>query len=167
MVQLWVNLPAKNKMSAPKYQAIENDKMNKVSLPGNAGIVEVIAGEYGGAKGSASTFSPMHIFNAHLKNGGKAEFNLPADYNTALLVIEGDVIVNGTQRVETDNFALMANDGEHFTAEAEKDAIVLILSGQPLNEPIAAKGPFVMNTQQELMEAFSDYSSGKFGYLED
>jgi redox-sensitive bicupin YhaK (pirin superfamily) len=167
MVQLWVNLPAKDKMSAPKYQAIENDKMSKVPLPGNAGYVEVIAGEYEGEKGSADTFSPIHIFNAHMKKGGKAEFRLPAEFNTALLVIEGKVIVNDTEKVVTDNFALMANDGEHFLIEASEDAVVLILSGQPLNEPIAAKGPFVMNTQQELIKAFSDYNSGNFGYLED
>lgn len=167
MVQLWVNLPARDKMSTPKYQAIENDKMSKVPLPGNAGYVEVIAGEYEGTKGTASTFSPMHIFNAHIKKGGKAGFRLPADFNTALLVIEGEIIVNDTIKVETDNFVLMANDGEQFSIKASENAIVLILSGQPLNEPIAAKGPFVMNTQQELMQAFSDYNSGKFGYLED
>jgi redox-sensitive bicupin YhaK (pirin superfamily) len=167
MVQLWVNLPAKDKMSTPKYQAIENNKMSKVTLSGNAGYVEIIAGEYEGKKGSAGTFSPMHIFNAHLKKKGIAEFRLPADFNTALLVIEGGIIVNGTEKIDTDNFALMSNDGEHFLIKASEDALVLILSGQPLNEPISAKGPFVMNTQQELIQAFSDYSSGKFGYLED
>lgn len=167
MVQLWVNLPAKDKMSTPKYQAIENKTMAKVKLADNAGLIEVIAGEYEGLKGSASTFSPLNIFNAKLNKNGKAKFNLPSNYNTALLVIEGDVIVNDSEKVPTDNLALMANDGEEFTIEATEDSIVLILSGEPLNEPIAAHGPFVMNTQQELVEAFNDFNTGKFGYLED
>ncbi len=167
MVQLWVNLPAKDKMSAPKYQSIINSEMAKVNLPLNAGVVEVIAGEFNGTKGSASTFSPLNILNAKLNKNGKISFNIPNSYNTALLVIEGEVIVNDTEKVETDHLALMANDGENFTVQANENAIVLVLSGQPLNEPIAAHGPFVMNTQQQLIDAFNDYNTGKFGYLED
>lgn len=167
MVQLWVNLPAKDKMSQPKYQSLVNSEIAKVKLADNAGLVEVIAGEYDGTKGSASTFSPLNIYNARLNKGGTATFNLPANYNTALLVIEGEVLVNGTEKVTTDNLALMANDGENFTIEATENAVALVLSGEPLNEPIAAHGPFVMNTQQELMEAFNDFNTGKFGYLED
>ncbi len=167
MVQLWVNLPAKDKMSAPKYQSIINSEMAKVNLPLNAGVVEVIAGEFNGTKGSASTFSPLNILNANLNKNGKISFNIPNSYNTALLVIEGEVIVNDTEKVETDHLALMANDGENFTVQANENAIVLVLSGQPLNEPIAAHGPFVMNTQQQLIDAFNDYNTGKFGYLED
>lgn len=167
MVQLWVNLPAKDKMSAPKYQSIVNSEMAKVNLPLNAGVVEVIAGEFNGAKGSASTFSPLNILNAKLNKNGKVSFNMPSHFNTAVLVIEGEIIINNTEKVETDNLALMANDGENFNIEATENTIVLILSGEPLNEPIAAHGPFVMNTQQQLIDAFNDYNTGKFGYLED
>jgi len=167
MVQLWVNLPAKHKMSNPRYQPIENAKMGRYLLGNNQGEIEVIAGEYMGMKGSAQTFSPMHLFNAKLKKGAEANFSFPENYNTALLIIEGSVVVNGTEEAPTDNFVLMANDGEQFTVEATDDAVVLILSGEPLNEPIAAQGPFVMNTRAELMEAYEDFHSGKFWYLED
>ena len=167
MVQLLVNLPAKHKMSNPRYQPIENAKMGRYLLGNNQGEIEVIAGEYMGMKGSAQTFSPMHLFNAKLKKGAEANFSFPENYNTALLIIEGSVVVNGTEEAPTDNFVLMANDGEQFTVEATDDAVVLILSGEPLNEPIAAQGPFVMNTRAELMEAYEDFHSGKFGYLED
>ncbi|MCL8006621.1 pirin family protein [Gelidibacter japonicus] len=167
MVQLWVNLPAKDKKADPKYQAIKYEDINRYNLPDDAGTIEVIAGEYKGTKGSASTFTPVHMFNAKLKKGGKADFQFPAEYNTALLVIEGNITVNGSKETPTDHLALMANDGETFQIEASDDAIVLVLSGQPINEPIAAQGPFVMNTRQELMEAFNDFNLGKFGYLED
>ncbi len=167
MVQLWINLPAKDKMSAPKYQSIENAKIKRFTLEKGMGEIEIIAGEYKGIKGTASTFTPLHMFNAKLKEGAKATFNFPPHYNTALLVIEGEVIVNNTEEAPTDNFVLMANDGEEFTIEAKNDAIVLILSGEPIHEPIAAHGPFVMNTKQELLQAFDDYNKGKFGYLED
>lgn len=167
MVQLWVNLPAKDKKADPKYQAIKYEDINRYNLPDDAGKIEVIAGEYKGIKGSASTFTPVHMFNAKMKKGGKADFQFPAEYNTALLVIEGNITVNGNKETPTDHLALMANDGETFQIEANDDAIVLVLSGQPINEPIAAQGPFVMNTRQELMEAFNDFNLGKFGYLED
>ena len=168
MVQLWVNLSAKDKMGPPKYQTIENENMPKVILADGKSFIEVIAGEFNGIKGSASTFSPIHMYNARMKKGGQANFAFPADFNTILLVIEGEITINGAEKVKTDNLALMANDGgEHFSVEATEDAVVLVLSGQPLNEPIAAHGPFVMNTRHELAVAFSDYNSGKFGYLED
>lgn len=168
MVQLWVNLAAKDKMGPPKYQTIVNAQMPKVSLEDGQSYIEVIAGEYKGLQGSASTFSPIHMYNARMKKGGKTDFTFPADYNTLLLVIEGAITINGSEKVTTDNLALMANDGgDHFDIEATDDAVVLVLSGQPLREPIAAHGPFVMNTRHELAVAFSDYNSGKFGYLED
>lgn len=167
MVQLWINLPAKDKKKDPKYQAIKNEEINRYELPDNAGLIEVIAGEYKGTKGSADTFTPVNLFNAKLKKGGKAEFQFPAEYNTALLVLEGNIMVNGKEETPTDHLTLMANDGETFEIEATDDALVLVLSGEPINEPIAAQGPFVMNTREELMEAFNDFNIGKFGYLED
>jgi redox-sensitive bicupin YhaK (pirin superfamily) len=138
-----------------------------VQLADNKGEVEVIAGEYRGVKGSASTFSPINMLNLKIKAGAEAEFSFPATYNTALLVVEGEIVINDKEIAPTDHFVLMANDGEDFIVKAEKDAVVLILSGEPINEPIAAHGPFVMNTRQELLVAFDDYNKGKFGYLED
>lgn len=167
MVQLWVNLPAKDKMSTPKYQGITNDQINKFELPENGGVIEVIAGQYKDIKGSASTFTPVHLFNAKLNKSAKAFFNFPANYNTGLLVIEGSIKVNNTENIPADHFALFENDGEEFTIEATENAIVLILSGESINESIASHGPFVMNTQSEIMQAFNDVNMGKFGYLED
>jgi len=166
MVQLWVNLPSVYKMSCPKYQAIKNADMKKVNL-GDNGYVEIIAGEYNGHKGPATTFSPVNMMNAKLKSGGKAKFDFPASFNTGALVIEGSIIVNGERKVSTDHFVLFQNEGETFSIEAAEDSVVLIISGQPLNEPIYPHGPFVMNTREEIMQAFEDYNTGKFGYLED
>jgi redox-sensitive bicupin YhaK (pirin superfamily) len=105
--------------------------------------------------------------NAKLNAGGEASFSFPAQFNTCLLVIEGSVIVNETEEVPLDHFALFTNTGETFSIKASENSVVLILSGQPLREPIAAHGPFVMNTRQEILQAFEDYESGKFGALED
>lgn len=167
MVQLWVNLPAKDKMSKPKYQAIKSTEMGKVALPNNDGSVEVIAGAYRGIKGPASTFTPVSMFNARLNQGASTDFSFPEHYNTALLVIEGSITVNGKEKAPADHFVLFENKGESFTITADEDAVVLVLSGEPINEPIAAHGPFVMNTREELMQAFNDFNQGKFGYLED
>lgn len=166
MVQLWVNLPAKDKMSTPKYQAIKNQEMTHVDL-GENGFVEVIAGEFNGEKGPATTFSPVNMMNAKLKKGGQAEFSFPENFNTGALVIEGNILVNGTETVKTDHFVLFENAGETFQIEATEDAVVLIISGEPLNEPIYPHGPFVMNTREEIIQAFEDYNTGKFGFLED
>ena len=166
MVQLWVNLPAKDKMRAPKYQAIKNSDMTKVDL-GENGFVEVIAGEYKSQKGPASTFSPVNLMNAKLKKGGKADFSFPANFNTAALVVEGSISVNGEKNVPTDHFILFKNEGENFIIEATEDAVVLVISGEPLNEPIFPHGPFVMNSREEIIQAFEDFNTGKFGYLED
>ena len=164
MVQLWVNLPAKDKMSAPKYQAIENVSIPKVLVEN--GYVEVIAGEFQGMKGKASTFTPVHLFNAHLQSGGKAEFSFPADYNTCIIVVEGEIRINDAEEhVPVDHFVLFENEGETFHIEATEHSKILILSGEPIREPIASHGPFVMNTRQEIMQAFHDFEAGKFGTL--
>lgn len=167
MVQLWVNLPAKDKMSAPKYQAIANADITKVALPDNAGEIEVIAGEYNGKKGTASTFSPVNMFNVKLNKGAKTKLSFPSSYTTALLMVEGNAILNESTEAPQDHFVMFSNDGETFSIEAKTDALILVLSGEPLNQPIAAHGPFVMNTQEELIEAFQDFNTGKFGYLEE
>ena len=165
MVQLWVNLPAKDKMSTPKYQAIEHKDIPTVEVEN--GFIEIIAGEYNQTKGAASTFSPINMLNAKLNEGGKANFSFPANYNTVLLVIDGEVKVNNQEIVPTDHLLLFTNEGEDFSIEATENSVVLILSGEPLNEPIASYGPFVMNTQEQIREAFEDFNNGKFGTLED
>lgn len=167
MVQLWVNLPAKYKLSNPKYQAITNSQINRFILENGQGEIEVIAGQFKNIKGAASTFSPINLFNAKLNKGAKTEFNFPAKFNTALLVIEGNISVNDSELVKVDHFVLFENKGETFTVLANEESTVLILSGEPINEPIAAHGPFVMNTREEIMQAYDDFNKGKFGYLED
>lgn len=166
MVQLWVNLPAKDKMTKPKYQEILNADMGQFILPDDGGMVEIIAGEYRGINGGASTFTPVHLYNAKLNAGAKADFSFPSHFNTALVIIEGTIKVNGDKIIAPNHFVLFKNEGETFNIEAIDQAIVLVLSGEPIHEPIAAHGPFVMNTRAELIEAFEDFNKGKFGYLE-
>lgn len=166
MVQLWVNLPSKDKMTKPKYQGIVNSEINKHILSNDAGVIEVIAGEYNETSGTASTFTPVNLFNAKLNKGALATFNFPENYNSALLVIEGSIRVNNSENVPTDHFLLFGNEGEEFTIEALENTTVLILGGEPINEPIVANGPFVMNSQEEIIQAFNDVNMGRFGHLE-
>ena len=165
MVQLWVNLPAKDKMSPPKYQSIENKNMGRFTLENQLGEIEIIAGNYQGIQGAATTFTPMHMYNLKLKKGGLAPMNFPKNFNTCMVVIEGQISVNQSNNIPTNHFILMANDGESFEVTASEDCIVLVLSGEPILEPIAAHGPFVMNTREELIQAFEDFNDGKFGVL--
>jgi redox-sensitive bicupin YhaK (pirin superfamily) len=165
MVQLWVNLPAKYKMTAPKYQEITNSVMGNYAIPDNKGVIEVIAGEYNNTKGPASTFTPLQVYNARLKKGAKVELNFPSTYNTGILIIEGAATIND-KVAPADHFVLFKNDGEVISIETTEDAILLVLSGEPINEPIAQYGPFLMNTWEELEQAISDVSAGKFGVLE-
>jgi redox-sensitive bicupin YhaK (pirin superfamily) len=167
MVQLWVNLPARYKMTNPGYQGITHDQMGVYRLPEDKGTVEVIAGEFQGVKGPAKTFSPIHMYNLKIKKGAELQLTLPASYNTGILIVEGEAKVNSSQTVQEDHFVMFKNEGEQITLKAEKDSILLVLSGEPLNEPIAAYGPFLMNRQEELIEAVNDFNMGKFGYLED
>jgi redox-sensitive bicupin YhaK (pirin superfamily) len=165
MVQLWVNLPAKDKMSKPKYQAIINNNLGKYNF-GEDSVVEIIAGEFKGVKGTASTFTPIEMYNIKIKKGTSLSFELPESYNTGILVVEGSVIVNN-EKAPADNFILFKNEGEEISLTADEDSVLFVISGKPIDEPIAAYGPFVMNTHKELEEALEDYSKGKFGHLED
>jgi len=167
MVQLWVNLPAKDKMSAPKYQGVKQSELSKYILPDNAGEIEVIAGDYKDIKGSVSTFTPIEVYNVRLNKGGKATLNFPAFFNTGFVVIEGSILINGTETANVDQFVHFKNEGETIEMEALENSIVLMLSGEPINEPIAQYGPFLMNTPEEIQQAIADYNEGKFGYLED
>ena len=166
MVQLWVNLPAKYKMSTPKYQALPNDGIAKYHLPEGNGYIEVIAGEYQGIKGSASTFTPIEVYNLKPNAGAKVSLASPANYNTALIIIEGSVTINGTEQATTNQMVHFVNEGSDIEIEAKENSIVLFLSGEPINEPIAQYGPFLMNKPEELQQAIEDYNTGKFGYLE-
>lgn len=166
MVQLWVNLPAQFKMSKPRYQAIKREEYGRFDLPNGTGVVEVIAGNYEGVKGPAQTFTPIEMYNVRVKAGAEVLFSLPQQYNTGVVVIEGSVTLND-KLVDTDHFVLFANNGTDIKLQATGDAIVLLLSGEPIDEPIISYGPFVMNTRQEIIEAYDDLNKGKFGFLED
>jgi len=165
MAQIWVNLPAKFKMNAPHYQPLKHSDFNRYDFPDHKAGVEVIAGNYKGVKGIASTFTPIEMYNVYLKGGAEVSFSFPQEYNTGFLVIEGNVILND-KPVPTDHFALFGNDGTDILLKSNEDAIVLVLSGEPINEPIVSYGPFVMNTKQEILDAYDDLNNGKFGFLE-
>jgi redox-sensitive bicupin YhaK (pirin superfamily) len=167
MVQLWVNLPARYKMTEPKYQAITNAEMGKLYLPNDAGTVEVIAGDFDGTHGVATTFSPVHLYNLKLNQGANLSFNLPENFTTAMVMIEGQAKINETETAPEDHFVLFKNDGEQVSVKAEEDCVILVMSGEPLNESISAYGPFLMNTREEIDQAIEDFQAGKFGYLED
>jgi hypothetical protein len=153
-------------MGQPNYQAIPRSTMGRFELPERGGYIEIIAGEYNGVKGPATTHSPIHLMNARLNQEGRAEFTFPSGYHTAMIVIEGQVKVNG-ETASADQLVKFEDGGESFTLEAPENTVVLIMSGQPLHEPIAAYGPFVMNTRQEIVQAFDDFNQGKFGYLKE
>ena len=167
MVQLWVNLPSEYKMTSPKYQGIENKDMGKYLLPDDKGFIEIIAGSYKGITGPATTFTPASLFNARFRAGAISEFEFKESFNTGLLIIEGEIIINDSKTVSADNFVFFKHEGELIKIEAKKDSIILILSGAPIDEPVVSHGPFLMNTEAEIQEAFDDYYSGKFGFLED
>ena len=165
MIQLWVNLPAEDKKSKAKYQAIKNSDIKRFQLENNLGEIEVIAGDYSDVKGVATTFTPINMYNLKAKKGAISHYQFPADFNSFLIVLEGQIKVNGEQIVDTDHFALFGNDGEDFTIEVMEDAVVFIVGGKPIGEPIAHYGPFVMNTKEEIMVAMQEFNSGKFGNL--
>ena len=165
MIQLWVNLPKKDKLTKPKYQAITSSQMGKVNLPNEGGIVNVIAGDFNGTTGPATTFSPINVFDIHLKKGGRLSTNIPETHNSLLLVINGSIDVN-SEEAPLHSFVLFKNQGEEIEITAKEESVLLLLSGEPIEEPIAQYGPFVMNTQQEILEAVQEYQAGKFGELE-
>lgn len=164
MVQLWVNLPKKDKLTKPHYQAITADQVTKLVLENNQGQVNIIAGTLNGVTGPAQTYTPVIAANLNLNAGALFTTTTPARYNTALLVIKGSAEVNG-QSAPNHSFVLFANKGEEINITATEHAVILFLSGEPINEPIAAYGPFVMNTKEELIESIHEAQSGKFGIL--
>ncbi len=165
MVQLWVNLPATDKMAAPGYQAILDREIPVVAIPNDAGSVRVIAGEYGQQKGPAHTFTPMHVWDMRMNQGGVAELEVPDGWNTALVVLRGTVLVNGDTVAREAQLVVLDKSGRHLTIEANNDAVLLLLSGEPIDEPIVGYGPFVMNSQAEITQAITDFNSGRFGQM--
>lgn len=165
MVQLWVNLPARDKMTRAGYQAISNGDIPVVPLPDNAGTVRVIAGEYGGHKGPAQTFTAMNVWDMALTAGGISELTLPQGWNVALVVLHGTVLINGNALAREAQLVVLDRSGKNITIEANSDASVLLLSGEPIDEPIAGYGPFVMNSQEEIVAAIADFNSGNFGQI--
>src|SRR5262245_11010653 len=168
MAQIWVNLPRAHKMDPPGYQAITADRIAVATLPNGAGTVRAIAGEYLGARGPAKTFTPVTMLDIRLAAKGSAEFDIPARHNAGLLVMQGKIRVNG-EAVSENEFVVFANAGERIAVEASSDenAQMLLLAGEPIEEPVVSYGPFVMNTEGEIRQAMLDFQSGKFGSLED
>lgn len=167
MVQLWVNLPAVYKKVSPNYQELKKNQIPLVELPNKSGTLAVIAGNFRGTKGVATTFSPLEIYNLKLSAGSQIDIDLPADYNTCLLIIDGEITINGAQTALVNQLATFATDGDSFKVDAISNSTLLLLSGAPINEPIAAYGPFLMNTEEEIQQAIADYNEGRFGYLEE
>ncbi|MFP5383143.1 MAG: pirin family protein [Gammaproteobacteria bacterium] len=167
MVQLWVNLPARHKMTPPKYQAITDADIPVVPLPGDAGRVRVIAGEFDGRRGPAQTFSPMNVWDLRLAAGKPLELRVPDGHTLAIVVLHGSLRVNGAQDAGVAQFALFHQAGTTVSLSANEDAVVLVLGGEPLNEPIEGYGPFVMNTAQEIHDAIEDFRGGRFGQMPD
>jgi hypothetical protein len=165
MVQLWVNLPKAVKMLAPRYQGITMEQIPTVKL-GTNGQARIIAGELNGARGPAKTFTPINVFDLHLKAGDPVKFTLPDGHNAAVILLQGDVVVNGVEGLKgAARIAVLSDDGEVISIEPKEDSTLLVLSGEPIDEPVASYGPFVMNTEEELKQAFQDYKTGKMGNL--
>ncbi|OOF46457.1 pirin family protein [Rodentibacter trehalosifermentans] len=166
MVQLWVNLPAKDKMTTPKYQAIKSADIPVVTLPNNAGSVRVIAGELLDTKGSASTFTPINMWDTTMNANTSHTFSVPESHNVVILVLDGTIQVGGDAIARRGELVTFERGGSDVLIEANNDAKLLILTGEPINEPIVGYGPFVMNTREQIIEAFNDVHAGRFGRLD-
>jgi quercetin 2,3-dioxygenase len=165
MIQIWVNLPRSQKLTAPKYQALTDRSIAAVPLPDDKGVVRVISGNFEDGRGPADTFSPAHMLDLRLEPGARVRLPTPRDYNTALLVLDGQVAANGSKPVSAGEFILFKNDGDEVIVESLTESIVLFLSGAPIDEPLVHYGPFVMNSVDEINQAIEDFNSGGFGQL--
>jgi redox-sensitive bicupin YhaK (pirin superfamily) len=166
MVQLWVNLPAKAKNADPGYQTLLDADIPAVDLPDGAGRLRVIAGEFDGRKGPAKTFTPIDIYDVRLNRGGVATLRPREGHTVAVVVLKGTVQINGGEIAREAQFALLDRSGGEVRLEANGEASVLVLSGEPIDEPVVMRGPFVMNTEGEIRQAMIDFQSGRFGTLE-
>jgi redox-sensitive bicupin YhaK (pirin superfamily) len=165
MVQLWVNLPSKDKMATPGYQSIQGADIPSVDLPGDAGKVRVIAGDYDGARGPARTFTPVNVWDMRLTRDASIELNLPEGHNAAIVVLTGHVTVGGTEAAGEAEVVLLGKDGAGTTIDADGDSMLLVLTGEPIDEPIVGYGPFVMNSEAEIARAIDDFNKGEFGRI--
>ncbi|MBU2979137.1 pirin family protein [Alteromonas sp. C1M14] len=165
MVQLWVNLPKQHKMTPPDYQKITKDEIPHVPLADNAGVVRPIAGAFLGHQGPASTFSPMQVWNITLNADGQTQFDVPEGWTTAVVILEGAVSVNDSAPLSVGSMALLSHEGSTVKLHGQQDSLVLLLSGEPIDEPVVGHGPFVMNTKQEIAQAFTDLKQGQFGRI--
>ena len=165
MVQLWVNLPAKDKWAAPGYQGILSSQIPVVSLPDGQGSVRVIAGEFAGARGPARTFTPIHVWDMRLDGDQRTDLAVPDGWTTALVVLKGTARVNASEPVGAAEVGLFDCAGKSISIDSAKGVTALLLSGEPIDERIVGSGPFVMNTPLEIRQAIEDYQSGKMGHL--
>lgn len=163
VIQLWINLPKKDKFTAPRYQELSKEKMGKFKLSAGNGEVTIVAGEFEGVKGPALTFSPINIYLVDLKPGASITLKEPGNYNTGILVISGVMDINNTECKENDFILFENKEGLIPINSVSTDTKLIVLSGEPLNEPAVAAGPFVMNTKEELRQAALDYREGRFG----
>lgn len=165
MMQLWVNLPGKDKMGPPGYQGIPATDIPSVAL-GDGGVVRVVAGEYAGARGPARTHTPITLLDVRVPAGGRFPVAIPAGHNALVAVLSGGAQVNG-EPATAGELVLLENDGERIEVVAAKGAHLLVLAGEPIEEPIVHYGPFVMNTDAEIVQAMLDFNAGKFGDMPD
>jgi hypothetical protein len=164
-IQLWVNLPARHKMTTPNYQTLLARDIPEVQLDGDAGSVRIIAGALGDARGPAKTFTPVNLWDVYLKAGKGALLELPSDQMAGLFVLKGSASVNGSAEVGASEFVTFSRDGAAIRIDADADATLLVLGGDPIDEPVVGYGPFVMNTEAEIRLAIEDYRSGRMGHL--
>jgi quercetin 2,3-dioxygenase len=165
MVQLWVNLPRKDKWVSPGYQGLSSEIIPRVELPDGAGHVRVIAGTYNETKGPAHTFSPLNLWDVRVNGGSRAEFKVPEGYTTALFVMKGRIKLPAGETVKEAELAVLDKKGELFAFEAVENTTLLVLNGEPIDEPVVGYGPFVMNSEAEIRQAMVDYNTGKMGTL--
>ena len=165
MVQLWVNLPARDKMSAPGYQTLLDRDIPVVALPDDAGRLRVIAGEYDGHRGPAQTHTPINVWDVGLNQGHAARFTMPEGHTLALVVLRGTVQVNGSEVIREAQMVMFDRAGSEVMLEANSDTKLLLLGGEPIDEPIVGYGPFVMNSEDEIRQAVTDFNSGRFGRI--
>jgi len=165
MVQLWVNLPAKDKMAPPRYQSIVSNQIPTVSLPDGHGVVRVIAGEFAGAQGPAKTFTPIHVWDLRLTSDQRMGLAIPEGYTTALVVLTGALRVHGSEPVAAAEVGLFDRAGRALASTVRTTRRRSCCVARPIDEPIVGYGPFVMNSAQEIRQAIADYQSGKMGHL--
>lgn len=164
MVQLWVNLPKDKKMIEPKYQPLLKEEMGVLKLDNNKGEISIIAGEVNGVKGPANTFTNINLYNINLKNYGNTTLSEPKNFNTAILILKGEAKVNEDKICKEGDFIVFENvEGEILLESLTEESLFLVLSGEPINEPVVSHGPFVMNTLGEILDAYEDFRNNKFG----